>query len=480
MRYTDHGRWVVSFYRIAFLVPALAAFCCAIGNSFLCLADEEVFIKNAKIISDKEIVFELTVPAGGTMIGVPDLSIYVNGQLVEAAIVPPDERGKKEDRCLTYLVVSVDSSRSIGATFLKSIKAEAKQIVRERGEREAIALYRFNDDIVLLNQFTASKTTLESGIDSITAHGSKTLLFNSIFDSIDRLQKEKSSRKGIIVFTDGKDEGSNMSVDDIISLVRDAKIAVNFVTVKKSRSIESIARIAKASGGGVSYIEEAWNEQKNKMKLPDAGENFYLIRLTGFQGIGEQASIDLRVKQGSCRYRIVETVMNCRETDSKKNTDEIFRIVLIFFFALICISFCGVCLYLNRKKKKAADEKIVIAQPRQQLSEQAEETEEKKQNRPIAWLSQKDGSEKGKKFFISGDELTFGQSEENGIVIRDVSVSPCHARIRFVRNRYMLFDLASEHGTFLNGRKLLRPKLLTDWDEITLGCVGFIFRSPEQ
>jgi pSer/pThr/pTyr-binding forkhead associated (FHA) protein len=43
----------------------------------------------------------------------------------------------------------------------------------------------------------------------------------------------------------------------------------------------------------------------------------------------------------------------------------------------------------------------------------------------------------------------------------------------------MLFDLASEHGTYLNGKKLLRPKYLADWDEIALGRFVFVFRCPE-
>ena len=476
-RYTKPGRWLVSFPRISSLAPVFAALCCVAGMSVLCLADEDASIKNAKIVSDREIVIELTLPSTGETVGAADLSAYVNGQPAEAAILPADE--KKEDRFLTYLVVSVDSSRSIGTSFLKKIKSEAKQIVRERGGREVVALYRFNDDIVLLSQFTGNKAALDSGIDSIAAHGSKTLLFNSIFDSIDRLQKEKGARKGIIVFTDGKDEGSNMSADDIISLARDAKIAVNFVTVKKSRSTESIARIAKASSGGVAYIDEEWDEQKYKMKLPDAGEDFYRIRLTGFKGADAQASIDLRVKQGTRRYRIVETVNTCPEPTAKKNTDDILRIIFIAAAALICVFLCGLCLYLNRRNKKSSAEIVSSPQIRQQLIEQPEETEAEKPARPLAWIAEKDGIEKGKKFVISGDELLLGQSEENGIVVRDVSVSPQHARIRFVKNRYMLFDLASEHGTFLNGRKLLRPKYLSDWDEITLGGFVFVFRCPD-
>ena len=463
------------FPRITTFAPVCAALGCVLGISFLCLADGDASISSARVVSDKEIVFDLSLPPVGAAIGVQDLSAYVNGQPAEAAIIPPDE--KKEDRFLTYLVVSVDSSKSIGSPFLKKIKTEAKQIVRERGGREVVALYRFNDDIVLLSPFTGNKTALESGIDSIAAHGSKTLLFNSIFDSIDRLQKEKGSRKGIIVFTDGKDEGSNMSADDIISLARDTKIAVNFITVKKSRSTDSIARIAKGSGGGVSYIDEDWEEQKFRMKLPDAGADIYAIKLSGFKLSDGQAAVDLRVKQGTRRYRIVETIVPCDKADAKKTPDDYLRYGFISLAAVICIFLCALCLYL--KNRKTPEEKIVVTQNRCQEPAQPEDEETEEAAQPLAWLTEKNGIVNGKKFVISGDELVLGQLEENGIVVRDVSVSPTHARIRFVKNRYMLFDLASEHGTYLNGKKLLRPKYLADWDEIALGRFVFVFRCPE-
>ncbi len=96
-----------------------------------------------------------------------------------------------------------------------------------------------------------------------------------------------------------------------------------------------------------------------------------------------------------------------------------------------------------------------------------------------AWLLQKDGPETGKKFPIFWEELTLGRDEENTIVIKDDAVSPKHARIKRVRDTYLLFDLISENGTLLNGKKLLRPRPLHDWDEIRIGRTILIFRGSK-
>jgi hypothetical protein len=93
-----------------------------------------------------------------------------------------------------------------------------------------------------------------------------------------------------------------------------------------------------------------------------------------------------------------------------------------------------------------------------------------------AWLVQKDGSETGKKFPIYKEEMTIGSSNENSLVIEDPTVSSTHAKIKQTQAGYYLFDMASDQGTFLNGKKLLRPKQLYDWDEIQLGNTMLIFR----
>lgn len=452
------------------LVLALSA------SSSPCLAGN-ASVSNMKLLSDKELILDLELP-DGRPVGSEDLSVYINNQPVEASVLP--DGGKKDELNVIYLVVSVDSSRSIHAGILKKIKSQAKQIVRERGERELIALYRFNDDIVLLSQFTGNKPALERNIDSITAHGEKTLLYNSLFDSIDKLQKMKGSDKGVIVFTDGKDEGSNMTVDDIVSLARDARIAVNFITVRRSRETESIARIAKGSGGGVSYMDEQWSEQKYKLHLPEAGAQIHRIKISSPVQIEGNAVIDLRVKRGADRYRVVSPLVVSNGSTESKKIMGYPQIMFLVAASILCLFLCGLCLYLNRRKKTRRETgRNLDDEPYEFPSEIDDEESPSLSPLPYAWLVEKDSAEKGRKFVINEKEISLGQLKENAIIIQDMSASPFHAKIRLIKDTFYIFDLASEHGTFLNGKKLLRPKPLRDWDELSIGMTVFVFRFPE-
>lgn len=73
-------------------------------------------------------------------------------------------------------------------------------------------------------------------------------------------------------------------------------------------------------------------------------------------------------------------------------------------------------------------------------------------------------------------ETDIGRTQANGIVIPDVTISRQHARIRLQGDRFVLFDLDSANGTFVNGRPVKQPETLTDGDIVRFGDVELVFK----
>ncbi len=88
----------------------------------------------------------------------------------------------------------------------------------------------------------------------------------------------------------------------------------------------------------------------------------------------------------------------------------------------------------------------------------------------------KEGPNPGRQFTINKPEITIGSTASNDLVLWDSSLSPMHAKIKRVKNVFILFDTVSNTGVFLNGKKLLRPKALFDFDEIRIGNSLLLFR----
>lgn len=84
-------------------------------------------------------------------------------------------------------------------------------------------------------------------------------------------------------------------------------------------------------------------------------------------------------------------------------------------------------------------------------------------------LTQRTGPTPGKIFTLGQGELTIGRETANGLPISDPEVSRRHARISFQNGYYILEDLNSTNGTFVNGRRLVGQYVLQHGDVLNLG-----------
>lgn len=79
-------------------------------------------------------------------------------------------------------------------------------------------------------------------------------------------------------------------------------------------------------------------------------------------------------------------------------------------------------------------------------------------------------------FTLPGDAETIGRESKNDIVIPDINVSRVHAEIRQDESgAWILTDLGSTNGTFVNGRQI-KSTALSDADRIIVGTTNLEFQ----
>jgi hypothetical protein len=69
-----------------------------------------------------------------------------------------------------------------------------------------------------------------------------------------------------------------------------------------------------------------------------------------------------------------------------------------------------------------------------------------------------DGSEKERSFDFKGEVMYIGRSPDNDIQIKDITVSRRHLKITKKEDRYIVKDLGSKNGTYVNGN-YIKPDL---------------------
>jgi pSer/pThr/pTyr-binding forkhead associated (FHA) protein len=86
------------------------------------------------------------------------------------------------------------------------------------------------------------------------------------------------------------------------------------------------------------------------------------------------------------------------------------------------------------------------------------------------------GTKAGAEFPLGHDEITIGRSSDSAIIIRDDYTSTHHARLMLWNGRWMIQDLDSTNGTFLNGSRVTVPTPIPLGATVKVGATTFELR----
>lgn len=107
-------------------------------------------------------------------------------------------------------------------------------------------------------------------------------------------------------------------------------------------------------------------------------------------------------------------------------------------------------------------------------------TGSKESSRPDAGLRIIQGSQKGKEVQLHEDRAILGRGQDVDLFLGDPAASREHARVEWEQKHFILTDLGSSNGTFLNGVKIAAAEELSPGDLITIGETVIEFQSAPR
>jgi predicted component of type VI protein secretion system len=91
------------------------------------------------------------------------------------------------------------------------------------------------------------------------------------------------------------------------------------------------------------------------------------------------------------------------------------------------------------------------------------------------------GPTPGKTFPLEVDVITIGREAGNTFVINDAEVSRKHTQLTLQGGKYVLTDIGSTNGTFVNGQRITGQHVLVPGEVISLGeQINLLFESLAQ
>jgi len=90
------------------------------------------------------------------------------------------------------------------------------------------------------------------------------------------------------------------------------------------------------------------------------------------------------------------------------------------------------------------------------------------------------GEQRGKYFQLQRRPLGGGRDPAMEIQLIDPKVSRRHFQIRWENDAYVVRELRSKNGVFVNGERIASEQVLQDGDEIQVGDSTLVYRADED
>lgn len=223
--------------------------------------------------------------AGGEPVPVNPNQIVIreNGEVMK-----PEQIGGSGDvgSLSTMLVMDISGSMNHGGK-LESAKKAATAYVDQARPSDEVGLVTFNTQISYAEPLTKDRRELVAAIDNLKALDD-TAMYDALAESIDLLEPVEG-RKAIIVLTDGLDNRSKMSPQQVLQLIGPQGLSISVVGLgdptQSTGAITSLdepalSALADQAGGAYGYANEADSLRLLYEKYGRALQSEYVITYT--------------------------------------------------------------------------------------------------------------------------------------------------------------------------------------------------------
>jgi len=176
------------------------------------------------------------------------------------------------------LIAAVDISGSMGPAMPK-LKKAVKEFLGAVPPQGLVTLIGFNDNILTLTRKTMDPAERVKAVDRLAPWGS-TALYDTLLRGVDMLGRQ-TGRKAFIVFTDGEDQGSHVTLNDVERRLQSSDVTLYMIGQGRGVTLEALKRVmerlATPTGGralftdSIDELHDAYND------LLDELGNQYLL-----------------------------------------------------------------------------------------------------------------------------------------------------------------------------------------------------------
>ena len=146
--------------------------------------------------------------------------------------------------------VALDVSGSMKGGPLNAVRTGLGKFVNDAGPHDKIAIQTIADDSRWDANWEDSREKVRGALDGLAARGKLTRLWDALLEAAGHFEDSPLSQR-IIVISDGHDEGSLHSEEEVIAAAHQHRIVVDAIGITRSNPVylQGLQRLAEETGG---------------------------------------------------------------------------------------------------------------------------------------------------------------------------------------------------------------------------------------
>lgn len=375
---------------------------------------------------------------------------------------------------VAYLFL-IDISESMTLSQFKQNQQLTKEWIDGLGPADRMALATFGADCHQVVDFTADKGTLESSLAALKPTDRQTELYLALKNAMDlsgRTEPGFPGRRVVVVLSDGLDEGSNVTQDEVLSLVRQRHVPVYAIGSShlrppyRQQGLDALKQIADSSGG--LFRDATGSLTAAGKDLKDAIRRVYVASLAcdGCQPSSQPNTLEITLTTGDApRTSQIDLAVAAPPPVPQPQAAPWWKRLRVEVpLALLIIVLIALLIARARRKKPEPPGPI-------SLKSEPEKSEPlRPKGLPLRFTTVA-GKKPGQEYRLSlVERIVIGRDEGCDLAVpEDTEVSGRHCELTLAGRAVELTDLKSTNGTLLNGARVVARQRIESGDLIRVG-----------
>ena len=377
-------------------------------------------------------------------------------------------------------VFLVDISKSIKRPQFEGMRGAIGAWIDDLHANDRMAIFTFGEDYKQLVDFTADKKELKSALKAVGPTDPETKLHLALRNALDLSQRRDEklpTRRVVLVLSDGKDEGSGLTADDVVDLLRQHShlpiyaIGYSHLPVtERERYLDVLNRFATFSGGlfrdsSTAPLAATYGDMRRAIR------RVFVAKLSceACQQDSQSNPLEIALTTGTT-IRTDRFDVNLISPPPTPVLPPPPTRWLYAVLGLLAVGILVVAILRTLRKKPVPPPEPLASQPAQPMQPPQPVPVRAAGGLPIR-LTTVAGKEHGRVYELKLiEKATIGRDAECELPLPDDSeVSSRHCELALVGSRIQIQDLGSTNGTLLNGARMVGRQALESGDLIRLG-----------